>query len=120
MTVHNGHIPTPLETAKHLEQLRLMPIQVPFGQKDPHRRGWQAETYDRSKVDAIFNRQTNIGVRLGQPAEWCIPFVDVDLDTIQAIVAARFYLPATRMMWGRASKPRSHYGYQLTSLDGVK
>ena len=36
---------------------------------------------------------------------------DVDLDCVEAIMMAQAYLPATHSIYGRASKPRSHYLY---------
>lgn len=58
----------------------------------------------------IWQRATsvNIGLQLGSLSNG---LVDIDLDSPEAIKAAPFLLPATGMIHGRLSKPRSHYWY---------
>jgi len=47
-------------------------------------------------------------------------FADCDLDRPEAMRAAPFYLPKTGMIWGRAGKPRSHFGFRLGNIEGAK
>ena len=51
----------------------------------------------------------NIGVVLGDPSDG---IVDVDIDRVEALPLADFFLPQTEMVFGRKSKPRSHRIYK--------
>jgi hypothetical protein len=53
---------------------------------------------------------TGVGVLNGEPSGG---LVDVDLDCPEAIQAAPIFLPATACIFGRPSKPRSHYVYRV-------
>lgn len=114
----NGHAPTltPYVVAQLLFDKSIMPLPVPYGEKNPNRSQWQMERYTVDDLER-FKDRTNIGVRLGMLSA---NLVDVDLDTIESTRVAPFFLPPTGMAWGRPSKPRSHYLYRLTSLDGAK
>lgn len=120
----NGHRALAIDAARALLRRRIMPLPIPLGQKNPNRREWQQERYDVDHLTA-FEHPCNVGMVLGvvlarDGRVLTDRFADMDLDTIEAIRAAPFYLPPTGMMWGRASKPRSHYGYRLRSAEGVK
>ena len=59
-----------------------------------------------------FNGQpSNVGVLLGAPSG---DLVDVDLDALEAVALADVFLPATRAVFGRASKRASHRLYVCT------
>jgi hypothetical protein len=88
-------------------------VPVPHRSKNPNRRGWQALRLDADDLPANFNgRAMNVGALLGEPSGW---MVDVDLDCPEAVALADDFLPPTGMTWGRASKPRSHRIYRLTT-----
>jgi len=64
-----------------------------------------------------FAGRSNIGVLLGDPSGW---LVDIDLDHPRAVELADEYLPATDAIFGRPSKPRSHWLYIATSPVATK
>ena len=76
--------------------------------KRPVDAAWQNVSRSPEDTEALFelNPSLNIG--------WLIPegWVDVDLDTPQAIRMAPNYLPRTEMVFGRRTKPNSHYLYR--------
>lgn len=87
-------------------------IPVPFRSKNPGRLEWEKERHDEAAIRLLFNGQLrNIGVLTGEPSDWII---DVDLDCQAAIDLAPQHLPATGSIFGRRSKPKSHYIYQAT------
>jgi hypothetical protein len=58
----------------------------------------------------FFNgKDSNIGVILGDD----YGSTDIDLDSEEAIWAAQELLPQTRFIFGRKSKPKSHYFYRV-------
>jgi len=122
----NGHVPLALETARKLLARGVMPTWAPLGEKHIKRTSWQDERYDRDAIETVFNRHDiNVSTRNGHliAADGRVlsdKFLDVDLDILEAVRVAPFYLPKTGMMWGRAHKPRSHYGYHLTSSDKAR
>ena len=88
------------------------PIPLPYRAKIPPYEQWQNLRVSRDNVDQYFNGHLqNIGVLLGTPSGGLI---DIDLDTPEAIELAAIYLPATSAVFGRKSKPRSHYLYRCT------
>lgn len=113
------------ESAEALLRRRIMPLPIPYGEKNPNRPGWERERYSMNDLSVFAERPVNVGMLLGHVVDengmvLTDRFIDADLDTMEAIRAAPFYLPETHMMWGRASKPRSHYGYRLRSIEGVR
>lgn len=119
-----GYRPSTTDVARSLLARRIMPIPLPYGQKNPNRRNWDEERYTQDDLTA-FQGKVGVGMRLGyitgkDGAVLTDRFVDVDLDTMEAVRVASLYLPPTNMIWGRGGKPRSHYGYRLTSPEGVK
>lgn len=71
---------------------------------------WQKTTYAPSD----FNESDGIAGKCGEPSGWR---VDVDLDSVEAIAAARMLLPNTGLIHGRPGKPDSHYWF---ICDGIK
>jgi Bifunctional DNA primase/polymerase, N-terminal/Protein of unknown function (DUF3987) len=84
-------------------------IPVPEGEKAPRIKNWQNLRIRRSEVAEHFSEENNIGVLLGK---WP---VDVDLDCKEAIFLARQFLPATKRIHGRKSKPDSHFWYRTSA-----
>jgi hypothetical protein len=80
------------------------PVPVPFKQKGPVIKDWQALRLTRHTAPRYFNGDPlNIGVILGPPsADLC----DVDLDCPEAIAAAALLPPTAR--FGRSSTPGAH------------
>ena len=86
-------------------------VRIPFGQKAPRDRDWQKNAI--STADAAERHlcgQMNIGVLLGTASGG---LVDVDLDCPEACAVADKILPPTAAVFGRASKPRSHWLYYV-------
>src|SRR5215831_17240209 len=81
---------------------RLVPVRA--GLKRPSAAGWT----EREFGPADFPADGNVAVQLG-PASGGL--ADTNLDASEAIVLANTYLPATNAIFGRRSKPRSHWLY---------
>ncbi|MCU1317707.1 MAG: hypothetical protein JWN63_3029 [Candidatus Acidoferrum typicum] len=88
---------------------RVVPI--PPKKKGPRLKGWQKLRLDQSDIPEYFDERDNIGILLGKPSRG---LVDIDLDSQQAIFLAPHFLPKTRKVHGRKSKPNSHYWYHVT------
>jgi len=88
------------------------PIAVPFRSKNPGRDDWEKERLTEADIRQEFSRRRNIGVLTGEPSGWLI---DIDLDHETTVRLAPSYLPPTGAVFGRQSKPRSHYLYRVTS-----
>lgn len=71
---------------------------------------WQKQTYNPDH----FKPDDGIAGKCGEPSGWR---VDVDLDSLEAIAAAKLLLPNTGLIHGRPGKPESHYWYLC---DGIK
>lgn len=84
-----------------------VPVRVEHQDKKPIGEGWQ--NYRPGKLD-VKNWPTpfNVGVLLGAASGW---LCDVDLDSDEAVALAPHYLPPT-WVFGRASRPRSHWLYR--------
>jgi hypothetical protein len=81
---------------------RIVPI--PAGQKRAIIKGWP----DREFGPDDFSDGNNVAIRFGKRS---VGLVDCDLDCEEAIELALLYLPETRAIFGRKSKPRSHWLY---------
>ena len=80
----------------------------PAGEKGPREPGWQNLKPNLEELERHLAQGGNVGVRLGASSGG---LVDVDLDCAEALSLATTYLPPTNAVFGRASKPRSHYLY---------
>jgi hypothetical protein len=88
------------------------PIPIAVGEKGPKSKGWQDLDITTANIGSYFNgKDLNIGVQLGPKSNG---LSDVDLDCPEAIRLARVFLPQTGAVFGRASKPASHYLYTVT------
>ena len=83
-------------------------IPIPKGSKAPVLRDWTKLNITEEDIHQYFSNGENVGVKLGSPSNW---LVDIDLDCEEAIQAAPYFLPATGAVFGRSSKPYSHYLY---------
>jgi hypothetical protein len=100
---------TPSEVAKEYKDKGWKPIPVPAGEKGPRDPDWQSRTYDPQH----FNGH-NVGVQLGPVSHG---LTDIDLDCPEAVALASHFLPQTGAIFGRASKPKSHYLYVIEDPD---
>jgi hypothetical protein len=90
------------------------PIPVGFRSKRPTQLGWQRRGVTEANLDIIFpeGKPLNVGVILGDTSGG---LTDIDLDCPEAIALAAITLPHTDAIFGRMSKPDSHFLY-YTSL----
>jgi hypothetical protein len=100
----------PLEAARQYVAAGFRPVPVPYRQKGPLIEGWQHLRLAADDLPKYFNgQQQNIGTLLGDD----YGTTDTDLDCIEAVRVARFLMPATGMVFGRASKPASHWFFRM-------
>jgi hypothetical protein len=100
---------TPLETALYYLKRGWMPLPVPFRSKNPGFEGWQNFTVTEAELTKHFNGQRqNIGVLLGKVSG---NLVDLDLDCDKAVALAPHFLTTTSAIFGRQTRPRSHWLY---------
>ena len=85
-------------------------VPVPHRRKSPVVGEWPSLRLRVEDLARYFNGQPqNIGVIVGDDCGTA----DVDADCLEVICAAAFLLPQTAMIFGRASKPASHYFYRV-------
>jgi putative DNA primase/helicase len=88
----------------------LNAVLIPLKGKVPSPSEWQK--LRQSHPDALDpNGSCNIGVVLGDASDG---LVDIDIDSVEALPLADFFLPQTEMAFGRKSKLRSHRIYKCT------
>lgn len=83
---------------------RVLP--VPYRSKACPTKGWPNLLIESAEIPAAFSDPCNVGVILGGSG-----YTDVDVDS-ELAVPFLHWLPSTGAVWGRASRPRSHYLYQ--------
>ena len=77
--------------------------------KRPILAGWERIEVTEETASQYFNSAPqNIGVHLGDK----YGSADVDCDCTEAVAAARQLLPETGLIFGRSSKPFSHFFYR--------
>lgn len=104
---------TALDAAQYYTSCKWSVIPVPYRTKIPILKGWQQLRLSADQLKNSFGPgQQNIGVLMGEPSEWLI---DIDLDNSVAVELAPQFLPPTGAIFGRPSKPRSHYLYISTT-----
>jgi bifunctional DNA primase/polymerase-like protein len=85
------------------------PIPIPFKKKGPKLKKWPELRLNRQNYSSHFNgKKQNIGILLGEASGGLI---DIDLDCPEAIKLAPYFLPETQAVFGRTSRPRSHWIY---------
>ncbi len=83
-------------------------IDLPYGEKNPGRLGWQRERWSEEQIRERFAEPRNPAILLGEASH----IIDVDLDYVRAGLCADAELPVTPAVFGRASKRRSHRLYR--------
>jgi len=90
-------------------RLGFYPIPVPYREKGPKLEDWPKLRITTSDVPRYFNGEPqNLGVLLGEP----YGNADVDLDCNETLRAWPHLGPDTGLIFGRRSKPRSHWMYR--------
>jgi hypothetical protein len=97
--------PQPRDAAFGYASRGLAIVPIPCGEKCPAMPGWPDFDARPEHVPRLFGHGENIAVILGPKSD---DLADIDLDCHEAIELADLYLPGTRAVFGRASKPRSH------------
>jgi hypothetical protein len=92
------------------------PIPIPHREKGPLLDAWQDIRVNAETAAAYFNgAKQNVGIVLGKASGG---LTDLDLDCPESIAAAPYILPRTAV-FGRATKPASHWVYR-TNLHETK
>jgi len=105
------------DAAKVYIKMGFSPVPIPPGEKGPRMKGWQDLKIQESDVSKHFKGNKNIGLILGEPSGG---LTDVDIDSMNALKIAPLFLPETKMISGRASKPKSHYFYTCEGAKTMK
>ena len=103
-----------LDNAKEYLGRGWQPVPVPLQEKAPKQKDWQNLAITLANGADYFEQNQNIGLQLGARSGG---LTDVDIDCPEALALADSFLPATSAIFGRASKPRSHWLY-TTDLHG--
>lgn len=100
-----------LDIARDYLARNWKPIPVPYRAKGPKGRDWQNLHITTENIHKYFNGEPqNVGVQLGAKSSG---LTDVDLDCAEAVELASHFLPTTSAVFGRTSKPRSHFLYYI-------
>jgi len=109
---------SPLQAARIYHARGWAPIPIPLGVKNPGFPGWQKLRLTADDLPKHFLEPSsdddgpdgqNIGLLLGDPSNG---LTDVDLDSPETVALAARFLPPTGAIFGRRSKPRSHWLYR--------
>ena len=97
-----------LAIARGLLDRGWKPVPVVVG-KAPKLKNWQKIKITCDNARQYFNgAKLNVGAQMGPVSKG---LTDADLDCAEAIALAPYFLPGTSAIYGRPSKPRSHYLY---------
>src|SRR6266851_7846802 len=101
-----------LDIAQNYRARGWHPVPVPYRKKGPTDKEWDKRNLTEDTLPQYFNGAAqNVGVQLGAKSQG---LTDVDLDCPEAVKLARYLLPPTNSIFGRASKPRSHFLYYIS------
>jgi Primase C terminal 2 (PriCT-2)/Bifunctional DNA primase/polymerase, N-terminal len=93
---------------EYAERLKWALIPARAGEKRPSVQDWPNRVFNCFELDP----NGNVGVKLGHRSGG---LVDIDLDCSEALALAEIYLPPSGAIFGRSSKPQSHYFYTASS-----
>jgi putative DNA primase/helicase len=106
--------PDPIEVARSYVARGWNPVAVPWRGKGkaPSGNDWPKRVVTDENVARVFNgaERWNVGVQLGPKSSG---LTDVDLDCKEAIALAPHFLPNTSAVFGRKTKPMSHWLYRI-------
>jgi putative DNA primase/helicase len=103
-----------LAAAERYKQMGRWPLPIALMKKRPWIEAWTELRLSAEEIERYFGGgRKNIGILLGKPSDWT---VDIDLDCDEAVKIAGDILPTTKEVFGRPSKPRSHYIYRSPEL----
>lgn len=91
-------------------------IPIKYRTKQPALKEWQKRTANDNNFERDFPEELNLGIVLGESSSG---LVDIDLDCKEAVTAAPYFLPETDMVFGRKSKPKSHYIYRVNNCSKI-
>jgi Bifunctional DNA primase/polymerase, N-terminal len=101
---------SPIEAARQWTERGYSVVPVLFRSKKPVITGWQKLRLETEELPKYFNgTPKNIGVLLGDDNG----SADIDLDCYEAVSLWPQFAPATGLVFGRPTKPASHYFYRL-------
>jgi len=101
-----------LEIARGYLARNWKPLPIPYKKKGPTYDDWQRIPIAAENLSQYFNSgPQNVGVQMGPASNG---LTDVDLDCHEAITLAPHWLPPTNAMFGRRSKPKSHWLYTIS------
>ncbi len=81
---------------------------IPLNGKVPVTKEWQRLDLPPEQDERHFGNGQNVGLRLGSPSGG---LVDIDIDDEVALRIASYFLPVSSFIFGRVSKPNSHWMY---------
>lgn len=100
------------EAASWYVSLGFYPVPVASRGKNPRGSDWERLRIDAASIPNHFNgTPQNIGALLGITATGSAGLTDADLDSSEALSVAPAFLPASGFVFGRGSKPASHWFY---------
>lgn len=91
------------------KEMGMAVIPVNYKDKIPNVAEWQKRKPEDCNVETEFSTPSNLGIVLGNNSGGLI---DIDLDCDMAVALAPYFLPETGLIFGRKSKPKSHYIYK--------
>lgn len=95
------------------EAAKLHLVELAPREKHAVRDDWRTHPLKAADINLETN---NVGIATGTSSNG---LVDVDLDCDEAVELAKYFLPGTGWVSGRASKPRSHYWYYVRPNPGT-
>ena len=105
----------PIGVARDLLRRGIMPLPLRPGMKKPFLEKWQHLTIDVTNVERYFDGAgLNVAARMGAKSGG---LADTDLDAVEAIQLARYFLPPTSARYGRPSKQESHRLYRCDDAE---
>src|SRR5215207_5234207 len=108
MNMHDAPHPDALAAGLAYKARGWAPIFYSRKSKFPKEDGWQHLRHTEADIRRHAAGYCNVGVILGSASNG---LTDVDLDSLHAVRLARHFLPATPAVFGRRSKPASHWLY---------
>lgn len=123
MIIKRGNGSTPsrkvdsAKIARSWLELGIQPVPILKRSKKPKDgKGWNKLKVTDETIKHFFKPGDNVGGLWGKPSGWVI---DVDLDWDEASLAAPRLLPET-FIYGRRSRPSTHYLYRVDGAVGIK